>query len=331
MGRLIGSMRRNGDRNMSQSDVGRFSSGDIEWRRLAFFTSGLIFLIFATATRVVGDETSSFWRSDFKAALQEAEEKKLPLLVHFYADWCMPCQRMEREVFPSSVVKDLLGSRFVAVKVNSDHRQDLVRRYSVETLPSDLIVDSLTGRTIALHAGFQDRTGYVANASQAEARFIKAHAGDLVVTKSVTNNAGTHPAIGHQSDQAELGDAQPVIALDGFSAVALTKNRQWNRGSPKFTWDYKDLTYYFSTREELVEFRNNPEAYAPKLLGCDPVILWESDKAVAGDIRFGAFFDDELFLFKSEERRRQFKSNPEKYIRLQHALKADQIERTVMR
>ena len=81
----------------------------------------------------------------------------------------------------------------------------------------------------------------------------------------------------------------------------------------------------------MIEFRNNPEAYAPKLLGCDPVILWESDRAVAGDIRYGAFFDDELYLFKTEERRRQFKANPEKYIRLQHAVKVDQIERTVIR
>ena len=81
--------------------------------------------------------------------MQEAEEKKLPLLIHFYAEWCMPCQRMEREVFPTPAVKELLGSRFIAVKVNSDLRQDLVRRYGVETLPSDVVVDSLTGRTIA--------------------------------------------------------------------------------------------------------------------------------------------------------------------------------------
>ena len=119
--------------------------------------------------------------------------------------------------------------------------------------------------------------------------------------------------------------------LDGFSPVALAKWREWNRGSAKFSWDHKDVTYYFSNREELIEFRNNPEVYAPKLLGCDPVILWESDKAVAGDIRFGAYFDDELFLFKSEERRRQFKSSPEKYTRLQHALKANEIEKTVIR
>jgi YHS domain-containing protein/thioredoxin-related protein len=308
-----------------------FSGGDAEWRRLIFLIIGLIFLILATGSKVVGGESPSMWRSDFKAALQEAEEKKLPLLVHFYADWCMPCQRMEREVFPTQAVKDLLGSRFVAVKVNSDHHQDLVKRYGVETLPSDVMVDSLTGRVIALHSGFQDRTGYLANASQAEARFVKAHASDLIVAKSTPTEDRAQQASGVKIDHIELGEPRLVIGLDGYSPISLTKSRQWNRGSPKFAWDYKDVTYYLSTREELVEFRNNPEVYAPKLLGCDPVILWESDKAVAGDIRFGAFFDGELFLFKSEDRRRQFKSNPDKYIRLQHALKADQIERTVLR
>lgn len=316
---------------MSQSSVGRFTGGDSEWRRLAFLTAGLIVIILATGSRVVGAEPASFWRSDYKSALQEAEDKKLPLLVHFYADWCMPCQRMEREVFTTPVIRELLGNRFVAVKVNSDHQQNLVRQYGVETLPSDVIVDSFTGKVISLYSGFQDRNGYFANASQAEARFVKAHSGDLVVTKLVTGNDMAQPAVGFKSDQIELGDPQPVIGLDGFSPVALTKNRQWNRGSSKLAWDYKGVSYHFSTREELIEFRNNPEAYAPKLLGCDPVILWESDKAVAGDIRFGAFFDDELFLFKSEDRRRQFKASPEKYIRLQHALKADQIERTVIR
>ena len=84
-------------------------------------------------------------------------------------------------------------------------------------------------------------------------------------------------------------------------------------------------------RAELVEFRNNPESFAPKLLGCDPVILWETDRAVAGSVEYGAFFDGELYLFKTEERRKQFKANPSRFNRLQHALKADQIEQTVMR
>ena len=324
---------------MAQSKLERVSNHDAELWRLVFLIIGLLTVLFLPASRVVGAE-GSYWRSDFKAALQEAEAKKLPILIHFYADWCGPCKRMDKEVFSSSAIQETLGRRYVAVKVNSDQRQDLVKRYGIETLPSDLIIDSLNGRIISLTSGYQDQSKYLNLVGLCESKFHKAHANDLVVTKSVPTDNSATPAVGVKPDKSadgskldeiELGDAVPMVGLEGYSPVALTKGRQWNRGSPAHSWDYKDLTYYFSTREEMIEFRNNPEAYAPKLLGCDPVILWESDRAVAGDIRYGAFFDDELYLFKTEERRRQFKANPEKYIRLQHAVKVDQIERTVIR
>lgn len=324
---------------MVQPRLERVSNSDAELWRLIFLIVGLLIVLFLPASRVVGAE-GAHWKSDFKAALQEAESNKRPLLVHFYADWCMPCQKMERDVFSSSTVKDALGHKFVAVKVNSDHHQDLVQRYGIQTLPSDLIIDSINGRILTLNSGFQGTNEYLTLLNSAETKFNKAHVIDLVVRKPAPIDNSATPAVGVKLDNAksitkvgedETSDAVPLVGLDGFSPVALTKNRQWNRGSATHSWDYKDMTYYFSSREEMVEFRNNPEAYAPKLLGCDPVILWESDRAVAGDIRYGAFFDDELYLFKTEERRRQFKANPEKYIRMQHAVKVDQIERTVIR
>ena len=214
---------------MSQSNVGRYSSGDSEWWRLLFLAIGLLLALLASTTHVVGGE-SSVWRSDFKAALQEAEEKKLPLLIHFYADWCMPCQKMEREVFPTAAVKELLDRRFVAVKVNSDHRQDLVRQYGVETLPSDVVIDSLTGRVIVLHAGYQDRSDYLATATKAEAHFVKAHASDLVAYNSVAGRDAPQTALGIKSDQIEFGEPTPVIGLDGFSPVrADEKTRMESR------------------------------------------------------------------------------------------------------
>jgi len=49
------------------------------------------------------------WRTDFDAALREPKRKQLPLIMHtFYADWCMPCQKMEQTVFNTSNVKELL-------------------------------------------------------------------------------------------------------------------------------------------------------------------------------------------------------------------------------
>ena len=294
---------------------------------------------------VVGAEPSPVWRSNFKAALLEAEQRRLPLLVHFYADWCMPCQRMERDVFTSPKLKEFLGTHFVAVKLDSDHHQDIVRRYGVETLPSDLVIDSLTGKVLVLHSDFLDTTRYLTLATQAEARFIQVHAADLKpetekdsaatdgTGSSGTGAASSTPAasLTTKAGEVELGDPQPVVGLDGFSPVALAKHRKWTRGSARFAWDYKDVMYHFTSRAELLEFRNDPEAFAPKLLGCDPVILWETDRAVAGDIQYGAFFDGELYLFKTDERRKQFKAQPDKFIRLQHALKIDQIERTAMR
>ena len=316
---------------MSKTRFDRFSSSGLIPGRFFLLIFSLLQIVVATSSNSFAADQPGLFRSDFKVAMREAEEKKLPLLIHFYADWCTPCQRMEREVFTNSTVKDLLAGHFIAVKINSDHHQELLARYGVQTLPSDVIVDSLTGRVLAIKSGFQDRNGYLAYTSQAEAQFLKVHPREQVTGTLVS--AGNAEPSGAATNTGDIALTAPkqIIGLNGFSPVALAKSRQWNKGSPQIAWDYRDVTYYFSTRDELVEFREHPEVYAPKLLGCDPVILWESDKAVAGDIRYGAFFDDELFLFKSEERRTQFKSNPEKYIRLQHALKVDQIEQTVIR
>lgn len=316
---------------MSKTNFGHFPKGHYVIRDILVLVTGLLILPLTQATSLTAADAASGFRSDFKAALQEAEEKQVPLLIHFYADWCMPCQRMEREVFTNPAVKEYLSSHVIPLKVNSDHRQDLVNRYGVQTLPSDVLIDPLNGRVIALNAGYQDRNAYVANASSAEAKFKKFHAAELAASKPASKSNPEASLTSKKNVEPELGEPRPVLGLDGFSPVALAKSRQWNRGSAAYAWDFKDVTYYLSSRDELVEFRSNPEAYAPKLLGCDPVILWESDKAVAGNIRFGAYFDNELYLFKSEDHRAQFKANPEKYIRLQHALKADEIENTVIR
>jgi YHS domain-containing protein len=311
--------------------------------RVTWFLAWLT-LVAAAAQTVVGADPRSVWRSDFKSALLEAEQRRVPLLVHFYADWCMPCQRMERDVFTSPQVKEYLGTHFVAVKLNSDNHQDIVQRYGVETLPTDLVIDSFNGKVLVLSANPLDTSRYLSLASKASNKFIEIHAAEL--KKDDTQDTGstdskndgtsaTGTATGETQPtkvgDVELGDPQPVVGLDGYSPVALAKHRKWTRGSARFGWDYKDVMYYLSSREELIEFRNDPESFAPKLLGCDPVILWETDRAVAGDIQFGAFFDGELYLFKTDERRKQFKAQPDKFIRLQHALKIDQIERTAMR
>jgi YHS domain-containing protein len=289
-----------------------------EWAARIFWMMVWIVVLVFVAPRLVVGADPQVWRSDLDAAIREAEERKLPVLMHFHADWCIPCQKMEQTVFNSPTVKNVLSTRYVAVKLNSDKNQHLVSRYGFETLPTDVILDPLTGRVLTMQSGALDQAGYLRLAQQGEARFQKAHP-----PRATTEDNATEGPL--------LGDPSPVVGLDGYSPVAIMKSRAWNRGSAKYPWDYKGVVYYLSSREELLEFRKSPESYAPKFLGCDPVILWETDRAIAGSPEYAAFYDDELYLFKTEERRKQFKANPKKFTRLQQAVKADKIERTAMR
>jgi thioredoxin-related protein/YHS domain-containing protein len=307
----------------------RIAAPPLEWKtRLFWAVVWIVVLVFVAPRLVVGAEPQT-WRTDFDAALREAEEKKLPLLMHFHADWCMPCQKMEQTVFNSSAVREMLAPRFVAVKLNSEKNQHLVRRYGFEILPTDIALDPLTGRVLTIHSGYLDQAAYIKLAQQSEARFRHLH---TPAANPANPEGGTGgPAVPRPGAGPELGDPVPVVGLDGYSPVAIVKSRQWTRGSAQYAWDYKGVLFQMSSREELLEFRKSPETYAPKFLGCDPVILWETDRAVAGSADFGAFYDDELYLFKTEERRKQFKANPQKFTKLQQAVKADQIERTAMR
>ena len=184
-------------------------------------------LVAMASQTVVGAEPSPVWRSNFKAALLEAEQRRLPLLVHFYADWCMPCQRMERDVFTSPKLKEFLGTHFVAVKLDSDHHQDIVRRYGVETLPSDLVIDSLTGKVLVLHSDFLDTTRYLTLATQAEARFIQVHAADLK-PETEKDSAATDG-----TGSSGTGAASSTPAASKSKVFSTASNRRWKPSSPR--------------------------------------------------------------------------------------------------
>jgi YHS domain-containing protein/thiol-disulfide isomerase/thioredoxin len=282
------------------------------------------------------DAAEEVWRSSYDAALNEALATKRPLLIHFYGQQCPPCRRMEREVLHQPDVVALLKDRFVAVKIDAGSAGNpeaarLVPRFGVHGLPCDVILDPMSGKVLSQSEGFQDLSRYQTAAVRARSRFDQLNQ-TVIVEQSKPKDTledADPDRTSIPATEVVLGDPKPIVGLDGFSPVSLNLHRQWAVGKPEFAWEYKGLTYYLADDVELNLFRKHPERYAPRLLGCDPVALWETDRAVPGDTAFGAYYDGDLYLFQSDASRRKFKANPPQFTRIQHVLKVDQIQRVV--
>lgn len=272
------------------------------------------------------------WMADVAAAQKESKRQGKPLLMHFYADWCGPCRQMDGTTLNTPEVLRTLGRDFIGVKVNSDHYKGLTEQFNVQSLPSDVIV-SPDGRVLAHTVGAQTKEQYLGRLAHIDSRFKAQEKTKLSSTGNEgSNSAGTEPlkpvdepkSRPNETTRRE-SDAR-FIGLNGYSPIALFKRREWVKGSREHSTSHNGVVYLFSHPDELAEFESNPGKYAPRLIGCDPVVFVETERAIPGSTRFGAYFEGDLFLFVSSATRDQFKQEPEKYVKKLTTVTVDQIE-----
>jgi thioredoxin 1 len=71
-----------------------------------------------------------------------------PILVDFYADWCVPCQRL------TPILEELAAENPQAriVKVNVEHNPQLVAKYGIDSIPRLMIFKNgrVTGQMVGL-------------------------------------------------------------------------------------------------------------------------------------------------------------------------------------
>lgn len=95
--------------------------------------------------QIVSTETSNFQTikniSDLKQALLQAKQQNKPVLVDFYANWCLSCKEMERIVFTAPHVKSLM-THFILLRAdvtaNDDQDKALERQFHVIAPPTFL-------------------------------------------------------------------------------------------------------------------------------------------------------------------------------------------------
>lgn len=252
---------------------------------------------------LVGFPTFSLagWAEDLESAQAEAQETDKPLLIHFYADWCGPCQQMEATVLNADAVVEACGTACVAVKLNFDHHKVVAKRYGVAALPTDVIV-SPDGEVISRHVGKASVSEYIArmDAAARQAGPAPALSNDSLLTADLTVLL-TKLAREHG------------VGLKEYSPVALTTERVWTKGSSEFAWRHAGVMYYMANADELALFKKDPDKYAPRFSGFDPLILSVDGAAVPGLIVYGSFYKGHLHLHATRVSREKFLEDPANY------------------
>ena len=248
------------------------------------------------------DGKKTAWHTDFETARAEAARLKLPILIHFYAEWCGPCRQMESTILNAPEVLEACGTRCVAVKVDTDARGDLAAKYGVAALPTDVFV-SPDGEVLDRNVGKASRDVYLARMDAANRKYAS----------DVGNLAGGPNRTEEVTKLLTRLASAGGIGLEGYSPVSLTSGKVWREGSPEFAWRHAGVIYFMADGDELEKFKAAPQKYAPQYSGFDPMILSTEKVAVAGSIAYGSFYDGRLHLHASEKSRGAFIKNPEKY------------------
>ena len=87
--------------------------------------------------------------------IQAAKENKI-IFIDAYTDWCQPCKKMDKQVFPQKMVGDFYNKNFINVKMNMEKGigEELQKKYDVFFYPTFLFLTA-DGTVVHRIAGYQ--------------------------------------------------------------------------------------------------------------------------------------------------------------------------------
>lgn len=101
------------------------------------------------------------WEKDWEAAFARARSEGKPVLVNFYADWCVWCKHLESVTFRDSKVAGMLAGAVVPLAVDIDAvSADLLRQHRIEAPPTILLLD-VDGSELGRIPGYMPPSGFL--------------------------------------------------------------------------------------------------------------------------------------------------------------------------
>lgn len=316
-------------------------------------TVATLFLPFTFAFGFPWDNASKneiSWMNNLKAAQKLSQDTGRPILLHFFSDTCPPCKMMEKNTFPNPMIAETVKSSFIPVKLNVKHNPREAKMFNVQSVPMDIILSS-DGQQLQAAVGGQDANRYRQFLATAQKQLAIVNdkltneepfpnASVNVPDGSIASTQQSSPFIPNLPDkppfpperQIEMGGACPIedtpsfdyasipdeekakIEFEGYCPVELGKRSMWVRGDYNNRLLFEGRLYLFAGKEQMEEFKLNPEKYAPAYQGIDIVIWKERGERVQGVRDYGGWALGRVFLFSSEENLSKFEKNARYYL-----------------
>jgi len=109
------------------------------------------------------------WAPDLDTAKRVAAAKNQLVLIHFYADNCPPCRRLEANVFSQASFAQAVEQNFIPIKINASDEPAIAKEFGVDRWPQDVVI-APSGQVVYRMISPQDQDRYTGILAQVSAK-----------------------------------------------------------------------------------------------------------------------------------------------------------------
>lgn len=278
--------------------------------------------------------TGMGWTTDESAAFRRAKQERKPVLIHFHADWCGPCRQMDATIFSTSQFQSQLKRSLVGLSVDADARGDLLGRYKVTSLPSDILIDG-EGKELRRSVGTVSLDQYLAfvhvptppakpaNTVSSASHAAPAKAPTVHTVQKIAPPAISAPATtkGPVATPSPAPAAQPAPAVMRPLNLASTAAAPVAAGPPpaaKLVPPAKAPPTQPKVPTKALDSAMTHDGYLVGLRGHSPVSLIRQGKLVTGKKEFVVLHKGVAYLLSDVGEKQQFEADPERFTPAMH-------------